>query len=182
VTSGSLDKTVKLWDVSVERVRAVLKGHADKIVSVSFSGDGRRLVSCDATDMTLVWDTATGEQVKESPPTTILDGPMSPDGTLEARVQGNRILLLDRHWKEPPLPPLFQPDPTWHAEQAALAESEKQPFAVAFHLGKLADFQPWDSRLRQREAEAWMKAGQKERAALAYVRAHFGAYPSTKLP
>jgi WD40 repeat protein len=195
LASGSSDKTVKLWDLSTGKERATLKGHKSEVRSVGYSSDGSRLVSRDDSKTTLVWDASTGERVDEPPPPTNPPSRVSPDGSIEVRVpdferqfaaeapeQACQIHLLDRHWKEPALPPLFQTDPTWHAEQAALAEKEKQPFAAAFHLGKLADFQPWDSRLRLREAEAWVKAGQNERAALAYVRAQFAGVPAARMP
>jgi Flp pilus assembly protein TadD len=58
-----------------------------------------------------------------------------------------------------------------HREQLALAEKEKHPFAAAFHQSRLAGFEPWDATLRLKEAEAWAKAGQSERAARAFLQA-----------
>jgi WD40 repeat protein len=39
------DKTVKVWDTATGKERFHLKGHADRVMSVAFSPDGRRLAS-----------------------------------------------------------------------------------------------------------------------------------------
>ena len=62
---------------------------------------------------------------------------------------------------------------SWHRAQLALAEKEKHPFAAAFHQGRLAGFEPWNATVRLKEAEAWAKAGQNERAARAFLQAVF---------
>src|SRR5262249_9733619 len=116
------------------------------------------------------WDVQRGQGVDESPPQTTAPGHVSPAGKIEALVQDRVIHLLNRRWK-PHLPPLFQPDPHWHWEQLALAEKEKQPFAAAFHQGRLAGFEPWNASLRLKEAEAWARAGHHDRAARAFLQA-----------
>src|SRR5262245_347112 len=45
LASGSLDKTIKLWDVATGREKAVLKGHISEVMSVAFSPDGKLLAS-----------------------------------------------------------------------------------------------------------------------------------------
>ena len=62
----------------------------------------------------------------------------------------------------------------WHREQLALAENDKHPFAAAFHQSRLPGFEPWNATLRLKEAEAWSKAEQPERAARALVQAVLG--------
>ena len=48
-----------------------------------------------------------------------------------------------------------------HRQQAKQAGQEKQWFAAALHLGKLADLRPWNAKARANEARAWQKAGQQ---------------------
>jgi WD40 repeat protein len=50
IVSASPDKTIKIWDVGAEKVRATLKGTGD-VASVALSGDGKTLIS---TSMELV--------------------------------------------------------------------------------------------------------------------------------
>jgi Flp pilus assembly protein TadD len=87
-------------------------------------------------------------------------------------LRGRAIWLMDRR-REPSLrvsrPALGQPNAAWHAEQAVQAERAKQWFAAGFHLEQQARARPWDVELRKREAHAWKKAGQGDRAARTFV-------------
>ena len=61
LASGSLDGTVKLWDVTTQQDIATLEGHTDYVLSVSFSLDGGILASAGSYDGTVkLWDVATG--------------------------------------------------------------------------------------------------------------------------
>ncbi len=44
-TSGSDDKTVRLWSVSERQEIAVLKGHTKEVLSVAFDGSGKYIAS-----------------------------------------------------------------------------------------------------------------------------------------
>jgi len=45
IVSGSLDNTVKVWDVKIGSLLNTLEGHSDGVTSVSFSPDGQTIVS-----------------------------------------------------------------------------------------------------------------------------------------
>src|SRR3982750_4391427 len=45
VASGSMDHTVKLWDVATGREQATLRGHRQSVRGVAFSPDGKTLAS-----------------------------------------------------------------------------------------------------------------------------------------
>jgi WD40 repeat protein len=66
--SGSLDKTVKLWDVSSGRLLRTFIGHEGGVEAVAFSRDGGTVVSRDVdgdtTSSIRVWETATGRPVR----------------------------------------------------------------------------------------------------------------------
>ncbi|MDE0017142.1 MAG: T9SS type A sorting domain-containing protein [Candidatus Poribacteria bacterium] len=82
LASGSVDHTVRLWDVDTDVHKATFAGHTDIVVSVAFSPDGSRLASGSDDNTIILWDVDTGE-----PRTTIVahtnginDVVFSPDG------------------------------------------------------------------------------------------------------
>ena len=62
LASGSLDKTVRLWDARTGEHKKTLEGHSDSVRCVAFSPDGLTLASGgDIKDKTIrLWDVPTG--------------------------------------------------------------------------------------------------------------------------
>ena len=54
-----------LWDAALLEPVRTMVGHDGTVVAVSFSPDGRRLVSCSDQDQVFIWDAATGERLRE---------------------------------------------------------------------------------------------------------------------
>jgi len=71
IVSAGTDGTVRVWDVESAEEVARLTGHTDAGWSVSFSPDGRRVVSVDLLDdygrgsTVRVWDVESGEEVAQ---------------------------------------------------------------------------------------------------------------------
>ena len=63
LVSGSLDKTVKVWDAQTGQETLTLKGHTGGVLSVAFSPDGKRLVSGSEDKTVKVWDAQTGQEI-----------------------------------------------------------------------------------------------------------------------
>ena len=64
VASGSVDTSVRVWDVASHRqVGLPLTGHTDEVASLAFSPDGKTLVSGSADDSVWLWDVASQRQV-----------------------------------------------------------------------------------------------------------------------
>jgi WD40 repeat protein len=159
LASASADGTFKIWDARTRVVLATLRGNTFRVPSVAYSPDGRLLVSRHSgSRQTVVWDAATGKELLgEPPPERLVEGNVSPDGTIVAVPDGNEIRLLPRR----PLQGAYDPwaedydrrtamAPAWHTEDAAIAEAKGDWFAAAFHRRLLANrFQigePWHLR------------------------------------
>lgn len=59
IASGSIDKSVSIWDVSTSRVVAQYMGHADMVKSLAWSPSDRSIVSGDKNEFH-VWDALDG--------------------------------------------------------------------------------------------------------------------------
>ena len=60
LASGSLDDTVRLWDVNTGEHLHTLTGHWDNVTSVAFSPDGQTLASGSSDRTIRLWDPNTG--------------------------------------------------------------------------------------------------------------------------
>src|SRR5262249_55581939 len=96
LASGSLDKTVRLWDTRTWKQRAVLEGHADRVYALAFSPDGELLASGSNDTSIRLWSVASGTEL------AVLNGhedyvfglAFDPDGTRLASASGDRTVRL----------------------------------------------------------------------------------------
>jgi WD40 repeat protein len=65
IVSGSLDKTLRLWDAqSGQPIGDPLQGHQDSVSSVAFSPDGKRIVSGSSDKTLRLWEIAPDKLLK----------------------------------------------------------------------------------------------------------------------
>src|SRR5579859_3688728 len=65
LASGSLDKTIKIWDVETGQCVQTLEGHNRRdVTSMAFSQDSRWLASASWDNTVKMWDTKTGRCVQ----------------------------------------------------------------------------------------------------------------------
>ena len=62
--SGSVDNTLKLWDISTGREIRTLKGHTSQVRSVVFTPDGKFALSGSYDDTIKLWDILTGMEIR----------------------------------------------------------------------------------------------------------------------
>ncbi len=78
LASAGYDSRVLLWDTATWRIRHRLQGHQGRLVGLSFSPDGKRLVSSGIIDnRCTLWDVVTGQPLAKF---TGVTADFSPDG------------------------------------------------------------------------------------------------------
>jgi WD40 repeat protein len=96
LASANCDNTIRLWDTTSGRSRAVLQGHENIVHSVSFSRDGKLLASGSYDTTVKLWDLATGGELKTLTGHThhVRCVRFSPDGKLLASASADKTIKL----------------------------------------------------------------------------------------
>ncbi|MEH1886537.1 WD40 repeat domain-containing protein, partial [Nostoc sp.] len=98
LASGSLDKTIKLWDISTGKAIKTLTGHSRWVWGVVFSPDGKTLASGSNDNTIKLWDVSTGKAIKTltGHSRSVNSVVFSPDGkTLASGSDDKTIKLWD---------------------------------------------------------------------------------------
>ncbi|MGD8404433.1 MAG: TIR domain-containing protein, partial [Anaerolineales bacterium] len=96
-SSGSLDGTIRLWDVESGEEIVVLSGHESSVHSVAFSPDGKIIASGSLDGTIRVWDVKSGQQIGEplsGDKDSVWSVAFSPDGKALASGSGDDIIRL----------------------------------------------------------------------------------------
>jgi WD40 repeat protein len=62
--SGSLDKTLVLWDLAAGKELGTFTGHSDAVMSVAIAPDGRNALSGSAGGTLKFWEVSTGKELR----------------------------------------------------------------------------------------------------------------------
>ena len=83
IISGSVDRTIKIWDANTGQCLKTLVGHSSDVNSVAYSPDGKRIISGSYDKTIRIWDVNTGECIKtlEGHSNVVSSVAFSPDGT-----------------------------------------------------------------------------------------------------
>ncbi|MEA5523163.1 serine/threonine-protein kinase [Limnoraphis robusta] len=98
LASGSIDNTIKLWDVQTQREIATLTGHSCIVSSVAISPDGRTLASGSNDTTIKLWDVQTQREIATltGHSRSVISVAFSPDGrTLVSGSRDKTIRLWD---------------------------------------------------------------------------------------
>lgn len=140
-----------------------LKGHTQRVSSLAFSPEGKRVYAWDEQRKVRAWSVEDGNPVDpaDAPPMPPPGPARSPDGFLCAEPRGLDVAVTDTRLVDPKANRWPLPDRAerlrYHGERAALAEKEQRWFAAAFHLGRLLLDDPDSADLKRRHADALKK-------------------------
>lgn len=101
IATASLDKTVRLWNAATGKPGRVLRDHADAVLSVAYSPDGKLLATGSADRSAKLFDSATGKglAVLAAHGDSVTGVAFNHDGKLLATVSADKTL---RVWKVAP--------------------------------------------------------------------------------
>jgi WD40 repeat protein len=66
LTTGSRDRTVRIWDLATGSQRHTLTGHTADVTAVAIAADGHWLATAGADHTVPIWDPAAGAGVASS--------------------------------------------------------------------------------------------------------------------
>lgn len=104
--SGSMDNTIKIWDLTKGIVEHTLQGHKDWVLSVAVTKDGRKAVSASYDQTLKVWDLERQQELQTLKGHTgaVRCVAMTPDGRLAVSASDDWTLKVWNleEYEEPP--------------------------------------------------------------------------------
>jgi hypothetical protein len=149
VLASASGDSVTLWDVRTGRELRTLRGHTGGqfmggVTSVAFAADGQILASASGDNTVKLWDARSGQELRtlRGHTASVESVAFAADGQVLASAGDGTVKLWDvRTGLDPDKERRFRlwvtaPDLHLHRELAEQADKDKQPFALAFRLGR----------------------------------------------
>jgi WD40 repeat protein len=145
LASGSIDKTIKIWEVATGKELRTLTGHSGGVFLVAYSPDGRYLASGSSDKTIKIWEVATGKELHTLTVYSYLYGAdvvYSPDGRYLASrsddktikiwevATGKELRTLTGH-SGPVLSVVYSPDGRYLASGGGLRDNTIKIWQVA---------------------------------------------------
>ena len=171
IASGSLDKTIKLWDAATGTERSTLTGQAGLVHGLAFSGDGKALAAASSTDNAVRLWSLDSEQPQWSVDlgATSVDVAFNPTRKQVAASSTKDVWVIGADNGDP-----LYGKPLWRSRVdtgMGLAFNAKgDELACAEHSGSVAVFDAHDGKMRRRLSmpdKPWCVAYQPDRPVLA---------------
>lgn len=96
LATGSMDKTIKLWDVQTGALKQTITGHSNGVHALAFSPDGKTLASGSDDKTIKLWDAQTGalRQTLTENSSAVHTIGFSPDGATLASGSSDKTIKL----------------------------------------------------------------------------------------
>ncbi|MEH2298108.1 MAG: ribosome assembly protein 4, partial [Nostoc sp.] len=96
LASASVDKTIKIWDVSSGQLLKTLTGHSDRIISVAYSPNGQQLASASVDKTIKIWDVSSGQLLKTltGHSSEVISVAYSPNGQQLASANSDKTIKI----------------------------------------------------------------------------------------
>ncbi|AKV68118.1 MULTISPECIES: serine/threonine-protein kinase [Microcystis] len=145
LASGSIDQTIKIWEVATGKELRTLTGHSGGVFLVAYSPDGRYLASGSIDQTIKIWEVATGKELRTLTVYSYLYGAdvvYSPDGRYLASrsddktikiwevATGKELRTLTGH-SGPVLSVVYSPDGRYLASGGGLRDNTIKIWQVA---------------------------------------------------
>jgi WD40 repeat protein/CubicO group peptidase (beta-lactamase class C family)/Flp pilus assembly protein TadD len=131
LTSGSADRTIKVWDALAGSELLTLRGHGTEVRDIAWRPDGRGLVSCDGTAARLWDETGRTERLALHAPADVDKALFSADGRRMATLGVDRSI---RVWDTDTGRELLPPQPPRNLRNLVLSPDGR--FIAASSEGK----------------------------------------------
>lgn len=87
LASGSMDETIRIWDVKTGKSTATLPAHSEPVSAVHFNRDGTLIASCSHDGLIRIWDMQSYNCLK-----TLVDSSNPPVSHVKFSPNGRYIL------------------------------------------------------------------------------------------